>query len=205
LQSQEDKVRFLNDAEPILQQIQAPRSRLFLSKRIAELTGVSQDEMQGMLKLPNIQRQQQARPKQTRTPVSIQRRFLLMMLMRPDLVSAQDSSLIKGETDEDKMLRAGIEAAILYPSSKPAAILHHMQDKSDPKLMREVERELQLLDESLDVALEISGARKQLIEMRQQRAHTNLFDTIKEKSLSELTEEERALLRGLGNSQKNSM
>jgi DNA primase len=80
-----------------------------------------------------------------------------------------------------------------------------MQDKSDPKLMREVERELQLLDESLDVALEISGARKQLIEMRQQRAHTNLFDTIKEKSLSELTEEERALLRGLGNSQKNSM
>ena len=80
-----------------------------------------------------------------------------------------------------------------------------MQDKVDAKLMREVERELQLLDESLDIALEIKGARTQLIEMQQQRAHTHLFDKIKEKSLSELTEEEKALLRGLGNSQKNSM
>jgi len=41
--------------------------------------------------------------------------------------------------------------------------------------------------------------------MHQQRAHSNLFDKIKEKSLSELTDEEKALLRGLGNSQKNSM
>ena len=205
LQSQEDRVRFLNDAEPILQQIQAPRSRLFLSKRIAELTGVSQEEMQGMIRLPNLQRPQQARPKQTRTPVSIQRRFLLMLLMRPDLVSAQDLGWVKGDTEEDKMLRAGIDAAILYPNSKPAAILHHMQDKADPKLMREVERELQLLDESLDIALEINGARTQLIEMQQHRAHSNLFDKIKEKSLSELTEEEKTLLRGLGNSQKNSL
>jgi DNA primase len=112
---------------------------------------------------------------------------------------------VKGDTEEDKMLRAGIDAAILYPNSKPAAILHHMQDKADPKLMREVERELQLLDESLDIALEINGARTQLIEMQQHRAHSNLFDKIKEKSLSELTEEEKTLLRGLGNSQKNSL
>jgi DNA primase len=205
LQSQEDRVRFLNDAEPILQQIQAPRSRLFLSKRIAELTGVSQEEMQSIIRLTNLQRPQQARPKQTRTPVSIQRRFLLMLLMRPDLVSAEDLDWANGDTEEDKMLRAGIDAAVLYPSSKPAAILHHMQDKADAKLMREVERELQLLDESLDIALEMSGARTQLIEMQQQRAQSHLFDKIKEKSLSELTEEERALLRGLGNSQKNSL
>jgi DNA primase len=205
LQSQEDRVRFLNDAEPILQQIQAPRSRLFLSKRVSELAGVSQDEMQSMLNLPSIQRQQQARPKQTRTPVSIQRRFLLMMLMRPDLVEAHDSSLVKGDAEEDKMLRAGLEAAMLYPNSKPAAILHHMQDRVDAKLMREVERELQLLDESLDIALEMSGARTQLIEASQQRDHAHLFDKIKEKSLSELTEEEKALLRGFSNSQKNSI
>jgi DNA primase len=128
-----------------------------------------------------------------------------MLLMRPDLVSAQDLDWVKGDTEEDKMLRAGIDAAVLYPSSKPAAILHQMQDKADAKLMREVERELQLLDESLDITLEMSGARTQLTEMQQQRAQSHLFDKIKEKSLSELTEEERALLRGLGNSQKNSL
>jgi len=158
-----------------------------------------------MVRLPNLQRPQVARPKQTRTPVSIQRRFLLMLLMRPDLVTMQDLSWVKGDTEEDKMLRAAIDAAILYPSSKPAAILHYMQEKADAKLMREVERELQLLDESLDIELEMTGARTQLMGMHQQRAHSNLFDKIKEKSLSELTDEEKALLRGLGNSQKNSM
>ena len=79
-----------------------------------------------------------------------------------------------------------------------------MQGKADTKLMREVERDLQLLDESLDVALEIRGARKQLLEMQQQRAHTNLFDKIKEKSLSELTEEEKAVLKGMVNAPRDS-
>ena len=202
LQSQEDKVRFLNDAEPILQQIQAPRLRLLLSKRIAELAGVSHDEIQTLIRMPSIQRQKQAMPKQVRTPVSIQRRFLLMLLMRPDLVNAQDLNLIKGGTEEDQLLIAGINAAILYPTSKPAAILHHMQDKADAKLMREIERELQLLDESLDIALEMTGARKQLTEISQQRTHSNLFDKIKEKNLSDLTDEEKTLLRSLGNSQQ---
>ena len=205
LQSQEDKVRFLNDAEPILQQIQAPRLRLLLSKRIAELAGVSQEEITSMIKMPTIKRQQTAMPKQLRTTASIQRRFLLTLLMRPDLVSAQDLDWAKGEHEEDRLLRMAVEAALAYPNSKPAALLHHIQDKVDPKLMRELQRELHLLDDSLDVVLEFNGARTQLIELHQQRGHTQLLDRIKEKRLSELTDEEKALLKSMGNSQKNSV
>jgi DNA primase len=205
LQSQEDKVRFLNDAEPILQQIQAPRLRLLLSKRIAELAGVSQDEIASMIKLPTIKRQQTAMPKLARTTVSIQRRFLLMLLMRPDLVSAEDLDWANGSSDEERLLRLAIETALAYPSSKPAALLHQMQSHADAKLMREIERELHLLDDSLDIALEFSGARTQLVEMYQQRERAHLFDRIKEKSLSELTEEEKALLKRMGNAPKNSM
>ena len=51
----------------------------------------------------------------------------------------------------------------------------------------------------------MSGARAQLIEMQQQRVNTHLFDKIKEKSISDLTEEEKVLLRGLGNLHKKSM
>ena len=205
LQSQEDKVRFLNDAEPILQQIQAPRLRLLLSKRIAELAGVSQEEITSMIKMPTIKRQQTAMPKQLRTTASTQRRFLLTLLMRPDLVSAQDLDWAKGEHEEDRLLRMAVEAALAYPNSKPAALLHHIQDKVDPKLMREIQRELHLLDDSLDVVLEFNGARTQLIELHQQRGHTQLLDRIKEKRLSELTDEEKALLKSMGNSQKNSV
>jgi DNA primase len=37
-------------------QIQAPRLRLLLSKRIAELAGVSHDEIQTLIRMPSIQR-----------------------------------------------------------------------------------------------------------------------------------------------------
>lgn len=203
LQSQEDKVQFLNEVEPILQQIQAPRLRLLLSKRVAELTGISLDEMKSMIKMPTIQRAKTAAPRQVRTTVSLQRRFLLMLLMRPDLVVQQDLDWVQSNTEEERLLSAGIQVALTYPSSKPAAILHQLQDKADARLVREVERELHLLDESLDIELEFNGARHQLMEMYQQQSHSSLLDRLKEKSLSELTEQDRALLKTLGNSAKN--
>jgi len=202
LQSQEDKVRFLNDAEPILQQIQAPRLRLLLSKRIAELSGVSHEEMTGMIKMPTIKQKQQAMPKLTRTAVSIQRRFLLMVLMRPDLVVAEDLSGVISDDDESRVLRLAIQTALTYPASKPAALMQQLQDKVNPALLREIQRELHLLDDSLNVELEFSGARTQLMESYQQKNRMQLLDKIKEKSLSELTDEEKAVLKSMGNSQR---
>ena len=202
LQSQEDKVRFLNEAEPILQQIQAPRLRLLLSKRIADLAGVSNEEMTGMIKMPAIKQKQQTMPKLNRTAVSIQRRFLLMVLMRPDLVLAQDLDWVSPDGDENQVLRLAIQAALTYPGSKPAALMQHLNDKVTPALLREIQRELHLLDESLNIELEFSGARTQLMESHQQKSRTQLLDRIKEKRLSELTDEEKAILRGMGNPQR---
>jgi DNA primase len=204
LQSQEDKVRFLNEAEPILQQIQAPRLRLLLSKRIADLTGVSHEEMTGMIKLPSIKQKQQAMPKLTRTAASIGRRFLLTVLMRPDLVVADDLSWAVGDDEESRLLRLAMETALAYPSSKPAALMQHFQDKFSPALLRDIQRELHLLDDSLNVELEFAGARTQLMESHQQKSRMQLLDKIKEKSLSELTEEEKAILKSIVNTPKNS-
>ena len=53
LNSQEDRVRFLNDAEPILKEIRAPRIALFLRKKIAELTNLTEAELRSTIKLPN--------------------------------------------------------------------------------------------------------------------------------------------------------
>jgi len=210
LQSQEDKVQFLNEAEPILKQIQAPRLSLLLSKRIAELADVSLDEIRGMIKMPSSQRQQKSMPRQARTTMSLQRRFVLMLLMQPALASAEDLAWAMGSSEEDVLVKVSLEAALAYPNSKPGAILHSLEGKVDGRIMREMERELHLLDESLDIALEFQGARKHLIEMYTQRGHSILLDKLKEKSLSELTEQERALLKSMGtksmvNGTKNSV
>lgn len=198
LQSQEDKVQFLNAAEPILKQIQAPRLALLLRKRIAELTGVTLDEMQGMIKMPSPgQRPGRTAPRQSRTTVSLHRRFVLMLLMQASLAREEDLHWLHGQSEEDMMVQVVIETALLNPQSNPAAILHELEKHLDARLLREIQRELHLLDETLDFALEFEGARKQLREMYSQRKHAKLLDTLSEKSLSLLTEEERALLRSI--------
>ena len=196
LQSQEDKVQFLNAAEPILKQIQAPRLALLLRKRIAELTGVTLDEMQGMIKMPSLdQRPGRAAPRQSRTTVSLHRRFVLMLLMQASLAREEDLQWLHGQGEDDMMVRTVIETALLNPQSNPAALLHQLEKHLDARLLREIQRELHVLDETLDIALEFEGARKQLREIYSQRKHAKLLDSLSEKSLSQLTEEERALLR----------
>lgn len=200
LQSQEDKVKFLNEAEPILKQIQAPRLALLLRKRVAELAGVTLDEMRSMIKLPALNSAPaRSSPRQSRTTVSLHRRFVLMLLMQPSLAHSADLEWLEGDAEEDRMARAAIETALQNPQSNPAAILHQMEQTLDSRLVRDIQRELHLLDDSLDFALEFEGARKQLRDTYSQRKHAKLLDSIKEKSLNQLTEEERALLKLMNN------
>lgn len=199
LQSQEDKVRFLNEAEPILKQIQAPRLALLLRKRIAELAGISMEEMRGIVKLPDTERRMpRSAPQQARTPMSLHRRFVLMLLMRPDLADAADLEWMQGDGEEDALVRNVMQIAVAQPKSNPAALVHELQGKTDERLLRAVQRDLHVLDENLDLALEFEGARKQIRDMYAQRSRERLLARIKEKSLSELTAEERELLKSVG-------
>jgi DNA primase len=198
LNAQEDKVKFLNDAEPILQQIVAPRFSLMLRKRIAELAEVSDAEMQSLLKLPALNRAPaKATQKQSRAPLSIKKRFVLMLLMRPSLAKKEHLNLAQGFGEENVLLQASIHAALSQPQSKHATLLHTIESQVDPRLLQEIQRELQLLDENLDFALEFEGARIQLLEMVQHKQDGGVLDALKEKPLSTLTAEEREMLKSL--------
>lgn len=200
LQSQEDRVRFLNEAEPIMQQINAPRSAMFLRKKVAELAQLSLDEMHGLLKLPNLNKAPaQARPKLTRTTASLHKQYCLMLLMQPNLAKEEDLQWISGDSDEEQMLRLAIETCLRHPHSKPVVILRELEDKVDAKLQRELQRELSLLDETLDFVSGFNGARQQLRLAYTQKQESALLAQISEKPLSALTESERALLKNLGN------
>jgi len=198
LNSQEDKVKLLNEAEPILRQIQAPRFALMLRKRIAELAGVTDTEMQSLLKLPAINKSPaKATQRQSRAPLSLKKRFVLMLLMQPGLAKTEHLNFVQGFGEEDVLLKAALNAALAQPQSRPAALLHTIAPQIDTRLLHEIQRELHLLDESLDFALEFEGARTQLAEMTQQRQHGGLLDALKEKPLNTLTVEEREMLKNL--------
>ncbi len=198
LHSQEDRVKLLNEAEPILKQINAPRLSLMLRKKIAELAQVTDTEMQGLLKLTKVGKPTaKAIQRQSRSPMSIKKRLMLSALMRPDLVTKEDVALVPNVTDEDRFLNKVLSVCLANPSYKPAVLLHSVKGV-DAGLMADVESELHLLDESLDFALEFSGARTQLLETVQQMKETQLLHQIKEKPISALTDEEREMLKKLG-------
>jgi len=196
--AQEDRVRFLNEAEPILKQIKAPRLSLLLRKDVAKRAEVSDAEMQSLLKLPNPSRApKQAMQKKSRTPLSLRRRFILLALTKPSLVTQSDLALMEGNGEERELLQGVLQACLANPTFNPSALLHALQGV-DSALVEQVQRELHQLEEDLDVALEIEGARAQLSEEMQQLKETKLLNAIKEKPMSALTPEEREMLKKLG-------
>jgi len=199
LNTQEDKVRLLNDAEPILKQIKAAKLSLMLRKKIAELAGVSDAELYDLLKLDVSDKPvPRAYQRQTRAPImSLKKRFILMALMRPDLVVNEDLQLANSDSAEDAFLAAVLNSCLANPGHKPAALLHVLQ-AHDVAMKAEVERELHQLEEELDYALELEGARTQLLDTVQQNKDAALLQAIKEKPLSALSEGERDMLKKLG-------
>jgi DNA primase len=203
LQSQEDKVRFLNEAEPIMQQISAPRSAMYLRKKVAELAQLSIEEMQSLLKLPNLNKAPvQARPKLTRTTNSLHHHFCLTMIMQPALVEKADLLWIAGSSDDELLLRQTIETCLMHPHSKPVVIMRELESKVDANIITELKKELNVLDETLDLAQAMSGARQQLKQLYLQKNESALLAQVSEKPLSALTEDERSLLKNLGSKAK---
>lgn len=198
LASQEDKVQFLNDAEPILKQIQAPRYAMLLRKKVAEMTGLAGGEMQRMLKLPNpAKTQQKALRQRARTPLSLHVRLALMLLMRPQWARLELLDKITGESDEEQMLRVMVKAAMAKPESRPVVLLQMITPYISEGLRHQLHRELSLLDETLDFTLEFEGACTQLSDMALMAREKSLLGQLTEKPFSALSEAEREALRQL--------
>lgn len=198
LASQEDKVQFLNDAEPILKQIQAPRYATLLRKKVAELAGLGEGEMQRMLKLPNPAKAQQKAVKQrARTTLSIYMRLALMLLMRPQWATPEMMAQVVGEGEEERMLRVLLDAALHQPQSRPVVLLQIIAPHISEVLRNQLHRELSLLDESLDFSLEFEGARTQLADMALNKRDKSLLNALTEKPFSALSDAEREALRQL--------
>ena len=203
LNSDEDKIKLLSDVKPILLAIEAPLSGLYLRKKIAELAGISEGELQEKLKLPNLNKSPvQARPKLTRTTNSLHHHFCLTMIMQPELVDQADLLWLAGSSDDEILLRLTIETCLGHPHSKPVVIMRELESKVDAKVITELKKELSVLDETLDLAQDLAGARQQLKQLYSHKNESALLAKVSEKPLSALTDEERSLLKTLGSKPK---
>jgi DNA primase len=199
LQSQEDRVRFINEAEPILKQIQAPRLGLLLRKRVAELGGMSLEELEGSLGLKQTAARRAAQPARSgRKPPTLVRRLLYLLLLRPQLSAQLDARLLVGKGAEDDVLRRLLELLAERPDLTSAAIFQALQDDMPDQLRAEVSAELMEADDKLEIEQEFEGALQQLQKSWEKQVSTaaELLSLAQEKGLQSLTPEQRTLLQG---------
>jgi DNA primase len=197
MQSQEGRVRFLNEAEPILKQIQAPGLSLLLRKRCAELAGVTQGEIESLLHLGKPEaRRPNAPARSLRKPPTLSRRMIHLLLLQPQLAARLSPQLLTGDSVEDELLRRLQQLAASSPDALPAALLHALQGAVAPALLAEVSAELIRHDDAaFEVVHEFEGALSQLRESQGQRELSVVLQVAQERGLQALSPEQKALLQ----------
>jgi len=196
MQSQEGRVRFLNDAEPILKQIQAPALSLLLRKRCAELAGVSQAELESLMNLAQPAAKRKSAPaRSSRKPPTLVRRLIQMVLLKPHLALQLGADMIPGNGPEEAVLVQLIRVATENPKSATSALLQALRGSVPENLMAEISAEVMEVDDAFEVEDEFEGALKQLRENLDQKELAVVLRIAQEQGLQALSQEQKMLLQ----------
>jgi DNA primase len=202
--SSEGRVRFLNEAAPLLKQIQAQKMSVMLRNQIAKLADVSVEEMNTLLQL-----QQPKGPsartlgRSPRTAPTLTRKFLQMVLQRPPLALQLPLQQLPQKTREDDFLLRLIETAQANPQFSGARLLDRLGGSGAEPLIDELSAWLITADDEFEVEHDFAGALKLLDETGRKKDMAALLEQVQQKSISELTQEERALLQQYGKPRTN--
>jgi DNA primase len=85
LTSAEGKAKLVADAKPLLQKLQTPLLRLQLVKRLAEISGFSQPEVERLCELRAITRPAPARSPRQSPAATFMRKLIRLILQKPEL------------------------------------------------------------------------------------------------------------------------
>jgi DNA primase len=199
LATQEDKVKFLNEVEPILKEITAPKVSLLLRKRFAELLHLNDKEMDQLLHVaqPQFQSNKTNIKTKGKLPSSVKRKFILLIILKPELAINEDLLLAQSDSFEDDLLKKVLTMTLNQPDSKPSSILHGLKSQVESTIMDLVHEELSHFDDQIHFESEIEGARKTLLEQGKASKTKAHFSALKDKPLSSLSEEEKEHLKTL--------
>lgn len=200
IQTSEGRTKLVRDAKPLLKQVTAPIMTLMLLKRLAELSGISQNELENLLQVkrtPSPQGREKApRPR----PLSPYYWLIQILLYQPAYINKLDRSLVaaQGEFYEEiKVLKALIEFLDVHPhvvnDNLTSSIVTYFHDSPYRALLEKIESETLDWDSGIDLEAEFSGALGRLQEIQRKQRMTELHN----KSLNLLTDEEKQELKKL--------
>ena len=200
LQTSEGCTKLVKNSKPLLAQITAPILSLMLIKRLAELSGINQEELESLLQIKRVsspsRRGRISRP----SPMSPCRWLIQILLHDPDYSSKLDRDLLSEyveNSDEMAVLLSLIKFIDTHPiigenTAIPSAITY-FYNSPHRELLEKAQSATLSWDNEIDLEAEFNGALARLQEMKCKQRMTKLQN----KSLSILTSDEKKELQRL--------
>ena len=191
----EGRAHFLKLAQPLVQQVAAPALRLMLQQKLAELSGISRNELDGLMPVKSAVKPTAAPSRVSRKPLqSLVRKLLQSLLSQPSLGVDFDMRLAGGDSDEARTLSALLDFIARHPESRSTSgILEYFRGSRHEALLSAVSGEIMQWSEDFEVMAEFAGALEQLKNSGRQRQIESLLALSRTQGLS--VEEKRELQR----------
>jgi len=195
LTSQEDRVKFLNSVEPILNNIASLKLTFLLKKRISELLNLTIDELD---KVINIKSKENTKPSSKNIPreaTSVVRRFISLLISDPSLVEENDKDIAWGDSLDEQLARACITKVLMDQNHNTASIFHFLNNQFDSDFVDEIKSQVLNFDEKINVEGEVNILRNRIKKNKSKVLNKSKLDAIKNKSFDTLSSEEKEFLK----------
>jgi DNA primase len=181
INTMEGRSRLVHEAKPLLKNVAAPALQLQLLKQVADIAGMTQQEVERLCELRRSQPaagpwQRPAPPKVERAAVkSFELRLLECVLVKPALASELSSDVIRAENPEAKALLALGEYVRGNPDlDSEVMLIDHFRGSPFETLLKQVRSELMVLGLTPEQAE--GEFRDALPRLERQRIHEQLND-----------------------------
>ena len=194
LATQEGRVRFLEDAKPILQEIRAPGINLMLRKDVSRLAKIEQSEVESLLKLESPATKAKTEPKVPRPSPALTRELLKLLVFRPALAGQIESAMLPDALPGREVLLHAIDSVANGSAVSSAGLLEALKPMVSEKVGKHLAEELMAFDEqAFDIEKEFFALVGRLMEMKRDNDIASVLKNNKPYSM--LTDEEKALLQ----------
>lgn len=201
LTSQENKIKFINNFEPIYKKINSNKYKIFLIKRIADLIHFSQREIENMMRIDptdNFPVSQQIKySSSARNSLTAKRKYILILVMKPELFNSDDEVFFQSNLVEDELFKQ-IKKLLKENDSNirnTASLLHSLANKVDENILNELQKQMMNYSENIDLLEEFKGIQNSFSHQLNKTQQSQQFAALKNKKLSELSDEEKEFLK----------
>jgi len=199
LASQESKVKFLNELEPIIKQFSANKLLLLFKKRIAQLVDLDIQEIDQIFKIKFTKEVvRNTVNKSNRIPMTPTRRYCLFIILEPGIADIADKEMFLTEKIDDKLARVIIDISIGEDKKNTVSIMHLLSSRFDQEIINQLQTQLALFDQKMDINQEVDALRVSIKKKHSSASKKIVLDQLKQKSLQSLTDEEKKFLRNMG-------